>query len=431
MQQSSLAGKLLFLSALLTGLLIGTYELLPPKTWHWIPANDLHYHPYADDLFGGASYAERASPDSVHVRCKITPTGTDILPFCGFQIQLDHTNNPPAVDLRGYHTMLVNLSYTGGNEKLRFYIRDFEEGYSNPEDPINTAKYMSVYVPVGETQDDLAIAIKEFTVAEWWVNDNDVPREHSLQSFDSVVSFGVDVSFPTAPGHHELKLNKVTFIGDWVSAERWYLGILWCWVGGVFVVGVLRLYEFRRMVVAERQERTRLESYASVLQREKEQFQELSMVDQLTGALNRNALDQFKPEIDTGRLGRPLTLLLLDIDHFKTVNDTHGHDVGDHVLHRVGQAAIACSRQSDKVVRWGGEEFLVLLPDTPMNESLALAERLRQAVAGLEHPEVPGLKTTISIGMSEVWGSFDDAFRRADEALYRAKREGRNRVCRA
>lgn len=431
MQHPSLAGKFLFLLALLTGLLVGAYRLLPPKTWHWIPADDLLYHPYADDIFGGASYAERVDPNGVHIRCQINPTDTDIIPFCGFQIQMNHAQNPPAVDLRDYHTIVVNVDYIGGNKKLRFYIRDFEEGHSNPDDPINSAKYMSLFVPAVDTDGDLTIAMKEFTVADWWVNDHDVPREHSLQSLDSVVSFGVDISFPTAPGHHEIKLNKVTFVGDWISAEHWYLGILWCWVAGLFVAGLIKLYEFRRMVTAERLERARLESYTSVLQQEKDQFQELSMVDQLTGALNRNALDQFKPEIDTGRLGRPLTLLLLDIDHFKTVNDTHGHDIGDQVLHRVGQAAIACSRQSDKVVRWGGEEFLVLLPDTPLNESLALAERLRQAVAQLEHPEVSGLKTTISIGMSEVWGSFDDAFRRADEALYRAKREGRNRVCRA
>jgi two-component system cell cycle response regulator len=154
---------------------------------------------------------------------------------------------------------------------------------------------------------------------------------------------------------------------------------------------------------------------------------ELSVTDELTALPNRRLLSQRLEEetMRSARSGRPFALLMIDLDHFKEVNDRHGHQVGDSVLRECAATLKECLRGSDLVARYGGEEFCVMLPDTSAHGARFAAERLRQAVAGLSAP-VP----TVSVGvaMSELGGSVDDLIRHADEALYQAKSAGRNRV---
>jgi diguanylate cyclase (GGDEF)-like protein len=158
-----------------------------------------------------------------------------------------------------------------------------------------------------------------------------------------------------------------------------------------------------------------------------EKLAELSVTDDLTALANRRLLRQRLAEetMRSARSGRPFALLMIDLDHFKEVNDQHGHQVGDSVLRQCASTLKECLRGSDLVARYGGEEFCILLPETSARGARLVAERLRQAVAQLSAP-VP----TISVGvaMSEPASSADDLIRHADEALYRAKTAGRNRV---
>ncbi|GGM98546.1 GGDEF domain-containing protein [Thermus composti] len=152
--------------------------------------------------------------------------------------------------------------------------------------------------------------------------------------------------------------------------------------------------------------------------------------DFLTGLPNRRYLDLLLPQELTRakRYGRPLSLVLLDLDGFKAVNDLHGHEVGDRVLQALAQCLKAHLRRSDRAVRLGGEEFTLLLPETPLPQALRLAERLRQAVEVIAVP--PVARITASFGVAEA-GPTDTPLtllRRADEAMYRAKRKGKNRV---
>ena len=155
--------------------------------------------------------------------------------------------------------------------------------------------------------------------------------------------------------------------------------------------------------------------------------------DPLTGLLNRRGLEgQFDFAIALARRsGRPLSLLTVDVDHFKRVNDTHGHGVGDQVLQGLARTLQQRLRRSDVAARIGGEEFVALLPDTGLEEAQAAADALRLAVAAQEYPQVGHI--TISLGVSALRGGDEDGasalLQRADAALYQAKGEGRNRVC--
>ena len=118
----------------------------------------------------------------------------------------------------------------------------------------------------------------------------------------------------------------------------------------------------------------------------------------------------------------------MDLDGFKAVNDTHGHEVGDRVLKALARCLEEHLRQSDRAVRLGGEEFAVLLPETGLPQALRLAERLRRAVAALKVPPVEGLSASFGVAQAGPTDSPLSLLRRADEALYRAKRAGKNRV---
>jgi len=168
----------------------------------------------------------------------------------------------------------------------------------------------------------------------------------------------------------------------------------------------------------------------------KRRFEIASITDALTDLPNcRYAMRRLEKEWATSeRSGLPLSLILLDIDHFKSVNDTHGHDVGDQVLRATARAINRVLRTSDTCTRMGGEEFLVICPGTPVEGATLLAERIRVAVEG-NHIEVPGFTrghVTISLGIGSNEGggleSVEALLKASDEAVYEAKRGGRNRA---
>lgn len=151
--------------------------------------------------------------------------------------------------------------------------------------------------------------------------------------------------------------------------------------------------------------------------------------DQLTGLYNRSKLDAcLEREIDrSNRYGCPLSVILMDIDHFKMVNDKLGHQAGDTVLQDVAATIKASVRSVDIIGRWGGEEFLIVCPETSLESAAVLAEKLREM---MESWDLKSVKPTGSFGVAELGRGEDDngLIRRADRALYAAKENGRNRV---
>jgi len=161
-----------------------------------------------------------------------------------------------------------------------------------------------------------------------------------------------------------------------------------------------------------------------------EVMRELALTDMLTGLPNRREMtDRLTSAIALSRrVGQPLTVALIDVDRFKSINDRFGHAAGDAVLQRLGEVMGRQLRGGDGLGRWGGEEFLLFAPGTPVSAAAELGERLRRAVAVHTFPH--GEPVTISIGMAqcEARDELASLLKRADDALYRAKTGGRNRV---
>ncbi len=170
------------------------------------------------------------------------------------------------------------------------------------------------------------------------------------------------------------------------------------------------------------------------LEHEKCDLFELATIDPLTKALNRRAFMRFS-ERELARFRRDrtkLSALMLDIDHFKSVNDVHGHAVGDNVLSKMVSVAASVLRQEDLIGRLGGEEFAIVLVDSDAAAAVRVADRIRQAIKQVKFPGETGpFNVTVSIGVAEpnfIESSINDALERADGALYEAKRSGRDRV---
>ena len=168
---------------------------------------------------------------------------------------------------------------------------------------------------------------------------------------------------------------------------------------------------------------------------QEEKLEQLSRTDPLTGLLNRRSFEEIsaKEYSRFARYGETYSLLMLDVDHFKSINDTYGHNIGDLVLKMLADDCVAHLRSNDVVARWGGEEFCLILPHTGRDVAVGIAEKLRKAIAR-SALKVRGseVSVTVSMGISEVQTADENhatVLERADNALYDAKAAGRNRIC--
>jgi len=155
----------------------------------------------------------------------------------------------------------------------------------------------------------------------------------------------------------------------------------------------------------------------------------IGLMDPLTGLNNRNYYELLKQKYSDKILH--ISIIMADIDDFKNINDKYGHLVGDEVLSRVGKILKNDLRVYDETIRWGGEEFLILLPRTNIKKAIMIAKRLKSKISTIRLKDFPDLNISISMGVSHYEGEgkyLDTAVREADRALLRAKKEGKNRI---
>jgi diguanylate cyclase len=195
----------------------------------------------------------------------------------------------------------------------------------------------------------------------------------------------------------------------------------------------------KSMVEAGKMLKTRLDQTVSeinMLSRELEGIKQVAKTDMLTGLLNRRGLSEAMSEVlgDTGSPGEPVSVIMLDIDHFKQVNDTYGHLVGDNVLKMLSKLLTDHIKGKDIAARFGGEEFILVLPQTPINGAYVLAEHIRSGLQKIKW-KIKGTgqlmgQISISLGISlyRAGESLEDVIQRADDALYQAKNTGRNKT---
>jgi two-component system cell cycle response regulator len=236
-------------------------------------------------------------------------------------------------------------------------------------------------------------------------------------AYDQLQAIGLSLHGPGSPDSVAY-LTKLLFATGVLLATALFFGVF-------FIFPLIR---------TQVKEEGKLRAMTVSLSARSETLQQAALTDSLTGMQNRRYFDDALREYleEFRRIGKPVGLMILDLDHFKEVNDSHGHDVGDEVLRAVASCLKDMTRYHDVVARLGGEEFAVVAPNMDNDLLIKLAERIRKAIAAMAI--ISGnvrLKITTSVGLA-VWDGkegADEFYRRADSLLYQAKRLGRNRVC--
>jgi diguanylate cyclase (GGDEF)-like protein len=202
-------------------------------------------------------------------------------------------------------------------------------------------------------------------------------------------------------------------------------------LGASLLFGIFFIYP---MIRTQARSEGRLREMTQSLSARSETLEMAALTDPLTGLRNRRYFDDALREYlaEFGRIGRPVGLMVLDLDRFKEINDTYGHDAGDVVLREVGQCLRDMTRYHDVVARLGGEEFAVVTPNMDISQLQKFAERIRKAISELVIAADPHIiRVTTSVGIA-IWDGRQSAeafYGLADRRLYQAKRSGRDRVC--
>ena len=421
--RSNLYSALRLGAGLLTVAAIVISQYLPDKTLKVLPSENTYHSIYWDWVEGIEPGIYWVNENADHLHCSFHPPQKF---SCGYSLtfNVDHSLG---LDLRDYQSVRIKLSYRGDEQRIRLFMRNYN-AKTEKGDPLDVAKFMSTIIRTTDFETETLVQLSEFSVAEWWVRQFDVPRKQAAPQRDNVVTFGLD--FMT-PGEHDVKIEKIEFVGPWISQEAFYLSILCLWMALIIWEGISRFYYVYRESSRSKQKISELSESYRQLEMEKQQLAHMSTTDALTQVANRAGILQvverlFANKLDASHVG----FMLIDVDHFKRINDTRGHDIGDEVLRRIAQLVSGKIRQSDVFGRWGGEEFAVICEKTSEANFLSLAEKICAAVAGYDFFPSEKLCVTISIGAVIAGDSanFDAVYNRADLALYQAKHQGRNCV---
>ncbi|WP_111641496.1 GGDEF domain-containing protein [Marinimicrobium alkaliphilum] len=412
---------LVILLIALTFVAIAAERFLPDRRLVLLPSEDLVLFLYSDgEEPNGNSEVTWIDESRHHFRCSVRP-GANYL-YCGFNLMIERESGE-GIDLTGFDRLEMTLSHSGDSRHMVFFMRHYDERYSSLTDG-NSSLYMSRTLLSEDVTSDLTLQLSEFKVADWWEMAHDIPRAMSQPAFGNVTVFGINFD---RIGEHELRLDEIAVVGDWVTTEDWYLSILALWLSGALFMAFNRLAYLHRR---NRRDLRRIQELAQLnirLETDKDLYEKLAQHDALTGTLNRHGFNRIVHEILSRNDRATHSLILMDIDHFKAINDSAGHDAGDDILQELTRLIEANIRSNDYLGRWGGEEFIMFCAGSPLTNAYPLAEKLRIAINDTAlTPDGSPLSASFGVAEFIPGERFESVFRRADKALYKAKREGRN-----
>lgn len=379
-----------------------------------------------DRIGGGASVGliERRGQDLV-VRCQISRKVE--WPHC--KLGFSFLKGATGLDMSGFDYMTVAGQYAGpGTSRFAIVLVQAEEGLTRLDQwqtyKINQIDTLDLPPDGGM----LRVPLKWFGVAQWWKDMAKPALEHSAVNVDNVVRAELLISGGGREGAHAFTLRRLSLHGKLITLNTLLMGLVTTWV--LCAVGwlVILTLSLRSRLTNSRAAVALLRTVNQALELEARDLAGQAHIDPLTGVLNRQGLRAALMST-SGLLSDPMSMIFIDIDHFKSINDKHGHDVGDDVLRKFANVIMSGIRSSDRLVRWGGEEFLIVCPMTNVYQGRVLAENLRHALHQQTWPA--GLHVTASFGVAQ-HREHDEVgvvIKHADTELYHAKQAGRDRVC--
>ncbi|PKF63368.1 hypothetical protein CW745_00490 [Psychromonas sp. psych-6C06] len=390
----------------------------------------------SDAVQGGESTIEvEKNEDSVTFKCDIIAAYQ--WPYCEIKIHLAPIDKPgvykhqQGLDLSEYDEVFLDISYKGPKpERLRFYIRNYNPAYSNLESDDNSMKINEIEFEPNSFPSGEYVQLRDFNVASWWSGMRNIPPEFQGREFTNVPLLEIATAGLVEFGEMQATVNEITFRRLYISKENLLFTIIAMWLSSALIYLIAKIGLYRYHFKKAKASQARLLEIMHALKLEKSEIEKMSKRDSLTGLRNRaglsNHFSECSNQLTTNQV--PFSIVFIDIDFFKKINDVHGHNRGDDILVAFAQTIHSNIRIADRLGRWGGEEFILICKNSNLARAVATAEKL---CAIIESQTFPGdLKITASFGVAEMKeGEATTAFiDRADQALYQAKSNGRNQV---
>lgn len=331
-------------------------------------------------------------------------------------------------DLSKYDSIFVWIK-PRGEGSVRLYLRGFDSTFSRAGDE-SSWKYNEIeFFPLEESYPAIFVP-QEFRLAGWWVAQNNINVHQARVDMSNVPLIEIQTGTSAPFGYGTLEIKGLRFKGKTISWDKLVTSLVVMWFVTFLIILVIRFFDYSRERAANKKKREELEKNLMALEIEKSEYEKSSKEDPLTGCLNRAGFSSvlLREQENLSKNDSPVSFVILDIDHFKQINDAFGHNVGDEVLVNLTKLIQSKIRNTDALVRWGGEEFVILCGDTPIQNAQFLAEKLRMAIEST--PLIKQQQVTCSFGIAEMIAGEDPKrlFERADKALYASKEGGRNRV---
>lgn len=378
----------------------------------------------SDNINGGKSVSNfKLFHNKIEFHCEIKDNPYTFS-YCGLNILLG-SSLTKGMNVQEYDSLEFTLKYESSKpDTLLIYLSNNESMDSTIIERAN----MHTFNPKKGIQ-QVKLELNNFAVPSWWIfmlNNEGVDGERRL---NNVTELRIVSGDSTVERTINLSLSDIVLKGKWIKANVLYLSLLVLWVSIISLSGLFSLMRIREKYSKKAKESKELKQLNDLLAIERNKFENLAKTDFLTNCLNRVGLRDFwHSQIQRfDKMKEPCSIILLDVDHFKKINDQYGHDEGDIVLVNLVDLIKKNIRVKDQVARWGGEEFLITCPGTSIVGAIKIAEFLR----GLIEDNIISkkIKITCSFGVSQLASNqFEPCLKQADLALYKAKSLGRNNV---
>jgi diguanylate cyclase (GGDEF)-like protein len=380
----------------------------------------------SDSVDGGRSVTQMQRTDSSIILDYELKEGSPY-PYAGIKIYLGDGKSK-GIDFSTYDSIFLWVK-PRGEGSVRLYLRGFDSTISKIEDPVSLKFNELEYFPLDESYPAVFVP-EEFRVAGWWVAQHNVNVHRARVELSNITFIEIQTGTSAPLGYGTLEIRGISFKGKIISEVKIASILVAIWFVTFLIILIIRFLEYSREHALNKRKREELEKNLQALEIEKNDFEKLSKEDPLTGCLNRAGFSSVltREQERRNKQGLPVSFVILDIDNFKEINDTYGHTVGDEVLVNLSKLVQSKIRNTDVLVRWGGEEFVILCGNTPLQNAQVLAEKLRESIEKTKL--IAERRITCSFGVAEML-PFEDAkelFNRADKALYASKSAGRNRV---
>ncbi|MCX7206060.1 MAG: GGDEF domain-containing protein [Proteobacteria bacterium] len=343
-------------------------------------------------------------------------------PYCS--IDLDLSNGKQGVDFSKYTNITIHFRYQNLREQVNLVMINFNPKYSM-EDDYRSQKFNEIYLPGAMGWSTHSIEWAQFNVASWWIADRKIPPNWADNEFTNIREIRVSTGLYPKKMNHQIDLAYIELRGKLINNNTLQLLLLLLWGGSAAFWLITELRRSIRALQRSNQRQQDLENAQLNLQKTNQLLAERSMRDPLTSAFNREGLSVLLANEPPNSV---LSIIFVDIDHFKKINDQYGHAMGDQMLCLLAQHIQQQIRPSEKLIRLGGEEFLLLCQHSCIAQAEQLAEKLRLWIFSQSWPTEIPLSCSFGVAERQPGESFEAALHRADLALYRAKAGGRNRV---